>query len=186
MKPRASTLCGTLTAVWLLATTAPALAFDTGRTMPAAGTIQLAFTPEDNATALIVQALREAKKSVRVQAFSFTSNEIAFALIEAKRRGIDVQVLADGEQTFKLDNSRIPLLAQSGVPVWLDEQHSSAHNKVMVVDSATVITGSMNFTYAGQFKNAENLLILRGNPPLAEAYATNWQRHKQHARPYRR
>lgn len=158
--------------------------------LSATGSIEVAFTPEDNATRLIVQALREARRAVQVQAFSFTSNEIAFALIEAKRRGVDVQVVADAEQTLKLENSRIPLLAQAGIPVWLDDQHGAAHNKVMVIDaglpSAAVITGSMNFTYAAQFKNAENVLILRGNLPLAEAYAANWQRHRRHARPFTR
>lgn len=167
-----------------------AAALGEGQRLPATGSVEIAFTPEDNATRLIVQAVREARRSVRVQAFSFTSNEIAFALIEAKRRGVDVQVVADGEQTGKLENSRIPLLVQAGIPVWLDEQHAAAHNKVMVIDagtpSATVVTGSMNFTYAGQFKNAENVLILRGNPRLAEAYAANWQRHRQHARPHPR
>lgn len=168
----------------------PAHALGPGQRLPATGSIEVAFTPEDNALRLIVAALREAKRTVRVQAFSFTSNEIAFALVEAKRRGVDVQVLADGEQTLKLENSRIPLLIEAGIPVWLDEQHAAAHNKVMVIDAGTpnavVITGSMNFTYAGQFKNAENVLIMRGNPALAEAYAANWLRHRQHARPFAR
>ncbi len=171
-------------------TASAAFAFESARTIPATGTIQVAFPPDENANALIVQALREAKRSVLVQAFSFTSNEIAFALIEARRRGVDVRMIADGEQVQKLENNRIGLVAQAGIPVWLDEQHQSAHSKVMVIDADTdkpiVVTGSMNFTYSGQFKNAENLLVLRGNRPLAEAYAANWQRHRQHARPFRR
>lgn len=173
--------------VWL-AVPASAPAFEGGKAVPATGTIQLAFPPEDDANGLIVQALRDAKKSVLVQAYSFTSNEVAFALIEAKRRGVDVRMIADGEQLARLDNNRVGLVARAGVSVWLDEQHQSAHNKIMVIDAETanpiVLTGSMNFTYSGQFKNAENLLVLRGNKPLAEAYAANWQRHKQHSRPY--
>lgn len=174
----------------LLALPGSTLAWESTRSMPATGTIQVAFPPDENANALIVQALREARKSVFVQAFSFTSNEIAFALVEAKRRGVDVRMIVDGEQVEKLENNRVGLIAQAGIPVWLDEQHQSAHNKIMVIDpdsaNPIVVTGSMNFTYSGQFKNAENLLILRGNRPLAEAYAANWQRHRQHARPFRR
>ncbi len=169
---------------------APALASDSEKQIPASGTVQVAFPPEDNANGLIVQALREAKRTVLVQAFSFTSNEITSGLIEARRRGVDVRMVVDGEQLAKLQNNRVGLVAQAGVPVWVDEQHQSAHNKTMVIDAETansiVITGSMNFTYSGQFKNAENLLILRGNKALAEAYAANWQRHRQHARPYHR
>lgn len=155
-----------------------------GKPMPATGSVQVLFTPGQNATGTLVEALRQARHSILVQSYSFTSNEIAFALIEAKRRGVDVQVVSDAEQTRKLEHNRVPLLAQAGVKVWLDEQHQSAHNKVMVIDGETVVTGSMNFTYAGQFKNAENMLILRGNKPLADAYIANWQRHKQHALPF--
>jgi len=169
-----------------------ASAFDNAKyskLIPATGTVQVAFPPEEDATGLIVKALREASKSVRVLAYSFTSNEISFALIETKRRGIDVQIIADAEQIRRLEHNKIGLMHQAGVRVWLDEQHQSAHNKVMVIDAEganpTIITGSMNFTYSGQFKNAENLLILRGNKALADAYATNWQRHHNHATPYR-
>lgn len=158
------------------------------KSLPATGTAQVAFPPEQDANSLIVSALREAHKMVRVQAFSFTSNEIAFALIAAKQRGIDVVVIADAEQANKLDNHKLGLLHRNGVRILLDQQHQSAHNKIMIIDGEgtqpVIITGSMNFTYSGQFKNAENLLILRGNKPLADAYSANWQRHFNHATPF--
>lgn len=150
--------------------------------------IEIAFPPEQDANAIIVNALRLAKHTIRVQAFSFTSNEIAFALIAAQRRGIDVQIIADAEQTQKLENSKLPLMHRAGVRIWLDAQHQSAHNKIILIDDDSarpvVITGSMNFTYSGQFKNAENVLILRGDKSVAATYAANWQRHRNHAHPY--
>lgn len=156
--------------------------------LPATGTVQVAFPPQEDANSLIVNALRDAHTMVRIQAFSFTSHEIAFALIAAKRRGVDVQLIADAEQVRKLENNKLGLMYRSGVRIWLDQQHQSAHNKIIIIDgegaSPTVVTGSMNFTYSGQFKNAENLLILHGNKPLADAYNANWQRHFNHATPY--
>ena len=60
--------------------------------------------------------------------------------------------------------------------------------RVMVIDDSTadaaVITGSYNWTYAAQYKNAENVLILRHNPDVAHAYAANWRRHRADALPY--
>ena len=179
-------------AIPLLATACAALAYDDARStksLPAIGTVQVAFPPDEDANGLIVTAIREAHKTIQVQAFGFTSNEIAFALIAAKRRGVDVQVIADAEQVRKLENNKLGLMYQAGVRIWLDAQHQSAHNKIMVIDvdsaTPTVVTGSMNFTYSGQFKNAENVLILRGNKPLADAYSSNWQRHHNHAIPFR-
>jgi len=51
---------------------------------------------------------------------------------------------------------------------------------------AVVVTGSYNFTFSAQARNAENLLILRGNEALARAYLANWRRHRQEAAPYAR
>lgn len=154
----------------------------------ARGTVQVAFTPWDNAEAMIVGAIRAAKREILVQAFSFTSRAIANALIAAKRRGVDVQVIADREQTFGGESSRIPELAHAGIAVTLDVRYQSAHNKVMVLDpetrDAAVITGSYNWTYSAQYKNAENVLLIRDNPELANAYTANWRRHRADALPY--
>jgi phosphatidylserine/phosphatidylglycerophosphate/cardiolipin synthase-like enzyme len=166
---------------------APALR-QTPLVVPAQGTVQAAFTPWDDAEAMIVDCIRHAKQQILVQAFSFTSRALANALIAAKRRGVAVQVMADREQTFNGEASRIPELVRAGIPVTLEVRYQSAHNKVMVMDAgsadAAVITGSYNWTYAAQFKNAENVLILRHNPDIANAYAANWRRHFADALPY--
>jgi phosphatidylserine/phosphatidylglycerophosphate/cardiolipin synthase-like enzyme len=156
--------------------------------LPARGTVEVAFTPWDNAEAMIVDGIRRAKHQILVQAFSFTSRTLANALIAAKRRGVDVRVMADREQTFSGEASRIPDLVQAGIPVMLEVRYQSAHNKVMIMDAGTddaaVVTGSYNWTYAAQNKNAENVLILRHNPDIANAYAANWRRHFADALPY--
>lgn len=157
-------------------------------TLAATGTVQVAFSPEDEAGEIIVQAIRGAKKQVLVQAFSFTHRKIAEALIEAKRRGVDVQLIADREQVQRMERGLVPQIAADGVPTFIDAAHDSAHNKIMIIDAGTaqaaVITGSFNFTHAAHYKNAENLLLFRGNPQLTQAYLSNWQRHRVHSRPF--
>lgn len=153
------------------------------------GSAQVAFTPGDDAAGLVVEAIAGARRQVLVQTYSFTHKDIAQALVAAKRRGMDVQVIADRQQTETITTSLVAWLAAQGVPVWLDGEHNAAHNKVMVIDNggaeAVLITGSFNFTQAAQYRNAENLLVLRGNPTLAEAYAANFRRHKTHSLPLR-
>ena len=170
-----------------------ALAFDSGvgsANSTAAGTnatVRVAFTPGDDAAGQIADAVRHARRQVLVQAFSFTHERIAQALIDAHRRGVEVKLIADREQTETMDHGQVPRIALAGVPVWLDGEHQSAHNKVMVIDagtpSASVITGSFNFTRAAQDKNAENVVFISGNDRLADAYAQNWQRHLGHSTP---
>jgi len=164
-------------------------AYSNGRVFNGPTTIELAFTPGQDAAGLIIETIVRARRQVLVQAFSFTHDGIADALIAAHRRGVDVRLIADGEQTRKMRREQISAIAAAGVPVWLDNEHLSAHDKVMVVDAddakaAAVITGSYNFTKAAQYRNGENVLVLRGNPALAQAYRNNWQRHLAHARPY--
>ena len=49
----------------------------------------------------------------------------------------------------------------AGIPTFIDAKHAIAHNKIMIIDRETVITGSFNFTKAAEEKNAENLLIIK-------------------------
>jgi len=61
--------------------------------------------------------------------------------------------------------------------------YAIAHNKVMVIDGSTVITGSFNFTKAAEESNAENLLIIHGQE-LSKKYADNWREHAGHSQAY--
>jgi phosphatidylserine/phosphatidylglycerophosphate/cardiolipin synthase-like enzyme len=155
---------------------------------PAAGTVQYGFAPHDSVDLMIIDALDAAREQILMQAYSFTHRRIADALMRAQRRGVDVRVIADQGQTAQLDPTLIRAFVRSGVPVLVDPQHAAAHNKVIVIDgtraNCAVMTGSFNFTYAAQNRNAENALILRGNPPLCVAYQRNWNEHRAHALPY--
>lgn len=154
----------------------------------ATGTMQVAFPPWDNAEAMVIEVIAGARKQILVQAFAFTNRSIARALVDAHKRGVDVQVTADRGQTFSGDNSRIPDLAAAGIPVFLELRYAAAHNKTMVIDAGgaepVVITGSFNWTWGAQHRNAENLLLLRRNPEMTRAYHDNWQRHQADALPY--
>jgi phosphatidylserine/phosphatidylglycerophosphate/cardiolipin synthase-like enzyme len=98
----------------------------------ARGTLQVAFTPGDDIAGLIVDAMRKSRRQVLVQIYSFTHKDIAQALVDAKRRGIDVQVMADRGRWKRMATSRVVWLAEQGVPVWIDAEHAAAHNKVMI------------------------------------------------------
>lgn len=148
--------------------------------------IQVCFTPEYGATPSctqdIVNAIDSARRSILLQAYSFTSAPIAKALVEAHRRGVNVKAILDKNANTR-HYSSATFLEHMGVPVWIDAQHAIAHNKVIVIDDATVITGSFNFTRAAEENNAENVLVIH-DPALAAHYAQNWNRHLAHSQPY--
>lgn len=157
--------------------------------LPAQGILQAVFAPWDDVESTVIEVIDGARKQVLVQAYLLTSKKIATTLVAAHRRGVDVRVLVDAGQLEKVQSSAAPELAAAGVAVWLETRYQNAHNKIIVVDadtpSATVITGSFNFTWTAQHKNAENILVARNNPALAARYAQNWERHRLDAIPYK-
>lgn len=144
---------------------------------------QVYFSPRGGCTEAIVAALRQAKKTVLVQAYSFTSAPIAGALRAAHDRGVEVRVLLDRSQRTEHYSSST-FLAHAGIPTWIDAAHAIAHNKVMVIDGATVVTGSFNFTKGAEERNAENLFVIK-DAGLASLYAENWESHRRHSEPVR-
>jgi phosphatidylserine/phosphatidylglycerophosphate/cardiolipin synthase-like enzyme len=156
--------------------------------LSASGTIEVLFTPWDDAEGAIIRALASAQQSIHVQAYILTSRPIAKALIDAKKRGVAVSILTDQKMLDAGQNSQLFALAEAGIPIWQETRYNVAHNKIILIDATTrhgiVMTGSYNYTWSAQARNAENLLILRNNPMLVRRYLANWQRHQADALPF--
>lgn len=133
------------------------------------------FTPGQDCEGLIVQEINHAQKSILLQAYVFTSTTIAKALTQAKQRGVDVRAILDKSQrTGKYTGATF--LRHAGIPLMIDEHPAIAHSKVLVFDQQSVLTGSFNFTKSAQERNAENLIIIKGDSGLVRAYTENWNR----------
>ena len=138
------------------------------------------FPPDQSCARLIVAAIDAAQAQIRVQAYSFTRQDIAAALIRAHQRGVDVGVIIDRQHAFE-KNGMMPKLSEAGITVLIDSVKGLAHSKVIIVDATVVVTGSYNFTSAAESRNAENLLILT-DPGLAARYLMNWQKRQAQSR----
>jgi phosphatidylserine/phosphatidylglycerophosphate/cardiolipin synthase-like enzyme len=156
-----------------------------GQAQSSAQSIEVRFQPGGGATAAIVRELGRAQRSIHVQAYSFTSAPIAKALVEAKRRGVDVEAVLDKSNRTER-YSAATFLANAGIPTYIDAKHAIAHSKNIIVDGSVVITGSFNFTKAAEERNAETSLILRGFPDVAQKFEANFALHKGHSDLYER
>jgi len=144
---------------------------------PPGASIEVYFSPNGGCTDAIVREIGRATKSLRIQAYSFTSTPIAKAIIAAKIRGVTVEAILDSSN--RSDHySAATFLKNQGVDVLIDDQHAIAHNKIMIIDNAVVITGSFNFS------NAENLLIIRDHPELVQKCVANYDAHREHSTAY--
>ena len=136
------------------------------------------FTPPANAAVAIVRAIDDSEREVLVQAYGFTHNAIAQALVRAHQRGVTVRVLLD-QKSDTSNRYVIGVLTDAQIELREDGKHAIAHNKVMVIDQTIVITGSFNFTNSAATRNAENFLVLK-SADLAERYRLQWQNHWAH------
>lgn len=141
------------------------------------------FSPKGGCVEAVYSFIREAKISIHMQAYGFTSDPITDALCDAaKKPGITVEVLLDSDnRTDKY--SKATKVAACGVKVLFDAKHQIAHNKILIIDGISVETGSFNYTQAAERGNAENCLFIRNDAPLAAQYESNWQSHKLHSEP---
>jgi len=139
----------------------------------AAATFEDAFSPRQGATELVVKTTEEAKKSIHVAAYSFTSRPIASALATAHDRGIDVEVVLDKSQRH---GWIVQYLKDHKIPSRLNYHYSIMHDKFFVVDEKTLELGSFNYTRAAERNNAENVLVIHSAGKLVKDYDKQWQK----------
>jgi phosphatidylserine/phosphatidylglycerophosphate/cardiolipin synthase-like enzyme len=143
------------------------------------------FSPNGGGADAIIEGINGAHQTILVQAYLLYSTRVARALVRAHQRGVQVHVILDAHaQPHHPPVQAVARLVAVGIAVSLDAQHVSAHDKVMILDGAIVITGSSNWTVAADTQNGENLLVI-WDLRLAEVYAENWQRHADHSIPCR-
>lgn len=129
----------------------------------------------------LVSEIGKAKKTIRVSAFQFTLPSVADALINAKKNGVDVQMIID-HSALDGKNSKVWNCGSNGIPVYIDKKHNIFHNKMTIIDECTVITGSFNYTANAEYHNAENLWVIV-DTNAAALCVSNWMIHFSHSVP---
>ena len=141
--------------------------------------VHVYFSPNGGCTHAIIETISKSKSEILVQAYIFTSEPIAKALLGAHKRGVKVFVILDKNQK-KNGYSSAAFFSNQGIPAYIDSTHARAHDKVMIIDQETVITGSFNFSKSAETQNSENVLIIKSSE-LASLYRENWMKHKAHS-----
>jgi len=129
--------------------------------------LDICFSPDGDCLEVLLSFIQNARESVYVMIYVFTLDDVADALIDAAARGVDVKVLIEADSAF-IRGSEYSRLAENGVEVRLDRNRYLMHNKVAVIDGRIVITGSMNWSFRGAFRNNENIIVLEDPDTAAE------------------
>jgi phosphatidylserine/phosphatidylglycerophosphate/cardiolipin synthase-like enzyme len=138
------------------------------------------FSPGGGAMAAVIDQINHATKSIDVLAYLITDRQFVDALRRACQRGVRVRVILD-KNGIGGTYAAFAFFRDGLVPLWRDGRHDGMHDKVILIDGRTIITGSFNFTTQADQANVENLLIIRDRPALYAAYEANFEQHLSHS-----
>lgn len=139
------------------------------------------FSPDEGAAARIVELIEEAQSHIYFLTFSFTSDEIAGAILERAAAGVEVAGIFEADQVDSNEGTEYERLRAAGLDVRLDGNPNQMHHKVFIIDGETVVTGSYNFSYNAETRNDENTLILHSEA-VAGKYLAEFERIRSEAR----
>ncbi|RRE28076.1 phospholipase D family protein [Klebsiella pneumoniae] len=143
---------------------------------PCAASIETGYSPEGTALQLVLKTINSAQQEIRLMGYSFTSPEVAGALVRAKQRGLDVKVVLDWKANTGRQNkaslAAMNLLVNAGIPVRTVSQYKIMHDKVIIADGRNVEVGSL--TTLEPLIGSENVLVV-DEPVVAQRYLQHWQ-----------
>jgi len=150
--------------------------------IPTTGEVEIGFSPGGGAEELVLKTINSSRSEIRMLAYSFTSPTVVAALLSAKRRGVDIKLVADHKHNIELRSSAkaraaLSALANAGVHVRTNSTFRAHHDKLVISDRRHVQTGSYNYSGAAARSNSENVIVLWNNPQAAKTYLAHWARN---------
>lgn len=133
------------------------------------------FSPDDQVVRRLIELIHSARESIYFLAFSFTSDQLAEALIERHQAGVRVSGVMEASQVESNVGTQFNRFIAAGMDIRLDGNPRDMHHKVLVVDRQIVTIGSYNFTLSAERRNDENILII-ADPQLAEQLLAEFDR----------
>lgn len=141
--------------------------------------ISILFSPKNGVAENLCKILIKEQGEVLILASKFSSNMLESCLTNIQKHGRRVRLVLDSK--FVTSNSgKLKRLLKSGVCVYSDSMHNTAHNKVVVAGNDFVFSGSYNFTDDSEYSNAENGIFIRSNE-VNRIYKSEFFNHSNHS-----
>ncbi|HEU5080815.1 MAG TPA: phospholipase D-like domain-containing protein [Opitutaceae bacterium] len=144
--------------------------------------IQAHFSAGTGCSDELVKTIGTARWFINLQASHQICDPVIRALIEARKRGVQVEVILDKGAKAQT-NATADALVKAGVKTYIDAKHGMAHNSLLIVDEGQIVTGSFDFTKAPDDSSSGNILII-SDTALTAKFLESWRAHVQHASLY--
>lgn len=144
--------------------------------------VDLYQTPDLELLDAFVDLIESAEESIRIQVYIFTEKRIRSALIDAHRRGVDVQVLLEPfvYGAPSINKTTFNLLDQAGIPVSYtsESNYTFTHTKMLLVDDIYII-GTGNLSYSS-FRHNQEFFAVGNDPEIYQTLLTMWEKDQKH------
>ncbi|HIQ07702.1 MAG TPA: DUF1669 domain-containing protein [Thiotrichaceae bacterium] len=137
----------------------------------------------DNLEQAIINFINSANKSLKISVQELDHKPIADAIIAAKRRGVSVHMIMEQDYlkekklpkldslgTQEINRDILTRILRSGIDAKADYNPNIFHQKFIIKDKKSVLTGSTNFTTTGVTKNLNHVAVI-DDPILAREYS---------------
>lgn len=137
--------------------------------------VEVFYSPEDGTANRLLELIAEARHSLYFLAYSFTSDDIARAIITRARAGVSVAGVLDAGQAGSNTGGEYENLREAGLDVRLDGNPNRMHHKLIIIDGEIVVTGSYNFSRSAETRNDENTMVIH-NAEIARRFVEEFER----------
>lgn len=131
--------------------------------------LSIYFSPTDKTIQnQLIPLINNSKKYIYIPAFIISNKNLSLALVNAKKRGVNVKIIVDATNA-KNNYSQHKNLRMSKIPIKTENYAGKLHSKAIIIDDLYTVIGSMNFSNSGENKNDENVVIVK-NSKLTKLY----------------
>lgn len=150
---------------------------------------EVLFSPQDHVADELISMINKEKKSIKAAVFCLMHRGISNALIQAHKRGVNVEIIVDPFSVKTRSPVRRIALANVPVYVWNPTTLLKAngekqkrrkplmHDKFCIFGDQRVWTGSFNFTFEAATRNRENVVVLE-NETIARLFLEEFEKLK--------
>lgn len=138
--------------------------------------VEVLFSPGDNINYRIIEAVNLSEGCVHIATFDFTSREIADALVNARRKGLEIRLLVD-KRALEGEDSQIKHLEEIGfdIKALKGKGKGGMKNSFIIFDGRLVLVGPYHLTEDKEGYNYENALFF-DDPGIVETYQNEFDR----------
>ena len=140
---------------------------------------KVAFIFSPHAQGDVIAFIHSAQKTVDIEMYTFTSDDVIREIGEAEKRGVKVRIIMEPRVEDSRKQGVFDTLSALGAEVrWASLGYKLTHSKFVIVDGKKALLGSINFSKSALNDNREADVTLESGKvqELIAVFEEDWQK----------